>query len=168
MDIHPVSGLLKFGFTVLLIGACAASEEAIVISASKQVQSAKTILDLPIRRAHIPGFRMQEALRMISEAIAKRSEGELHFLYGVTSSASRVASKTEHPLPPRDLIIRDPKVYLNMSNTTLRRVLDELCKQTGWSYGLRRPGTCLLTIRVSFIANYGAVEGLGVAVGADP
>ena len=113
---------------------CSSTKQAIVLSSSTQSASAKDILDLPIEHIDIKGYRMQEALRLIADAIAARSHQTLHFSYGLMSSASVAASHTAHPLPVDKLIIRDPVVSIEASTTTLRAVLDTLCAQAGWSY----------------------------------
>jgi hypothetical protein len=113
---------------------CGTTKHAIVLSSPTQSPSAKDIVDLPIEHIDIRGYRMQETLHLIADAIATRSNDTLHFSYGVSSSASVAASHTAHPLPVDKLVICDPVVSIEASRTTLRAVLDSLCEQTGWSY----------------------------------
>ena len=76
---------------------CGTTKDITILSSPVQPPDARDILDLPVSRVEIRGYRMQEALAKISEAVRQRSGGSLHFYYGLASSKSRIASQTAHP-----------------------------------------------------------------------
>lgn len=124
----------------ILLAGCATPKEAIVEPASRQSRGADSILDLPFPKIQIAGYRMRQALRIISHAIETKSEGRLHFSYGIQSSASQRAAANGHPLPVDKLIVRDPFVRISAQHETLGAILNRLCQESGWSYALTPGG----------------------------
>lgn len=109
----------------------------LIIPAPTQPRSARSILDLPIEKLDVAGLRMTEALRSIAEAIQRRSEGKLRFDYSIRYS--RAIEYANRNIDVSEWKLRDPPVRLAMTNTTLRKVLQQLCRQTGWSYDASTP-----------------------------
>jgi hypothetical protein len=113
-------------FVVAVYCGCAATKRMEVLSASSLASS---ILDLPIAEVHIHGYDMAAALDGVSAAIEKRSLGKIHFGYAVT-----LRSVTDFR------IHNNPIVHIDASHTTLRKLHDALCAQSGWSWMIEPKG----------------------------
>jgi hypothetical protein len=129
------------GLTAFLVASfvsCAAlsagKPEGATIIIGELPKSAENILDLPVARIDLVGMRMEVALRKIADAIYQSSSGKLVFSYG--PRYAREAEFKREGIPVKKWTYRDSSVELHLVNTTLREVLNRLCAQSGWSYGM--------------------------------
>jgi hypothetical protein len=112
---------------MLVFAGCAAAEVVIVTSGdfypSKGHKKA-SVLDLRIERVEISGVTMEEAIFRLADGIASSTKGRIKFAVSTQNS--------------RDLMDRvrkrNPSVSLEQANVSLRDVINDLCRQSGWSY----------------------------------
>lgn len=89
-----------------------------------------SILDLRLEQVSIAGVSMEQAVFKLAEGIRSSSKGKINF-----------PVSTQNSRDPMDLIAkRDPQVHFDGSNVSLRKVVDTLCQQAGWSYTKTAPG----------------------------
>ncbi|MFZ4116607.1 MAG: hypothetical protein ACOYK6_07815 [Chthoniobacterales bacterium] len=83
------------------------------------------ILDIKFAKVYLPQMKMWNALLVLTDAINEFPEKISRFSWGVhvTPNSSKDLTNKENPL-----------VSINQANVTLRQVLDELCKKSGWTY----------------------------------
>ncbi len=136
MKINSTSGILskriKFGLrivsivflTILFTGCATTPPESLKIIVAPNNEANK-ILDIRFTEVNIPQMKMWSALVVLTNAINCVPEKISRFSWGVhvTPDSMKDLTSKENPL-----------VHLNLTNVTLRQVLDELCKQAGWTY----------------------------------
>lgn len=116
MHRHSAVGLL---FGMLLCGCISVHPEH---SVGKVIaQDIKSILDVRFSHISLSGVRMTRALLSLSDIT---EDSNLAFQWSI--QAGLPASR-----PPR---FKDPIVNIKGSNITLREILDDICRQSGWSY----------------------------------
>lgn len=94
-------------------------------------QDIQTILDVKLSHVELSNVPMTKALLTLSNSI----RDSLAYKNMGFSWSIDVGSPSLHP--PR---FKDPNVSLSASNVTLREVLDEICRQSGWTYRPVRQG----------------------------
>lgn len=118
---------------VLTATGCATAGQKVVVQTSGQfaaVRTRPTILDLRLEKIVIIDVRMERALVELADAIASSTNGKLQFPIITENSRDR-----GDRIPKRD-----PKIRLEATNVTLKDVVDNLCRQSGWSYAKVQPG----------------------------
>jgi hypothetical protein len=117
---------------------CAEERHAIIQPATAFPKSG-AVFDLPIYRVDIRGYRMYEALEELSKAIEGTSRRRFRFVFQLTSVGGprearewlqKYGTAPVWPIP--DAL--NPFVYVEAENTNLRRIVDSLCRQSGWTY----------------------------------
>ena len=125
----------KLVWFLLLVTAtgCAMAAERIVVKTSghfASVSGKPTILDLRLEEIVLIDVRMERALVELADGIASSTDRKIQF-----------PILTENSRDPGDRIPkRDPKIRFEGTNVTLKNVLDNLCRQSGWSYAKVPPG----------------------------
>lgn len=71
---------------------------------------------------------MSDALNLIDHSIESSSENKISFEYGINYSSRD--SRGDDDIPK----LNDQKVSINASNVALGTVIDNLCRESGWSY----------------------------------
>ena len=126
-------GRLLISASLLLCVGCVAAasgsrEQRIIFGPSPR--NAKSVLDLRVEQIDLNGSTMYAALRAIEDAVP--SSRQYSFAFGVRT-ARKISER-----PGREVRIeewlRNPKVQLHATNTTLCAVINDLCAQSGWSY----------------------------------
>ena len=123
--------LLTF-FVFITASGCATAQQKVLVQTSGQFAAVRspTILDLRLEKIVIIDVQMERALVELADGITSATEGKLQF-----------PIITENSRDPGDRNLkRDPKVRLEATNVTLKDVIDNLCRQSGWSYARVQPG----------------------------
>jgi hypothetical protein len=121
---------------------CVTTKRATIEPAPVLSKTENSILDLPINRVDIHGYRMHEALDKLAKAIETSSKGKYRFVivttwikakeYSQKYGSADIAGKWPTP---------NPYVHFQGINTNLRAVIDSLCQQSGWKYESTPIGT---------------------------
>jgi hypothetical protein len=128
-----ITALLSLFLALGLTCVAADSRQTIVVD-GQLPKLAKSILNLRIEKINLSGISMDAALRQIADAIEISSYGKLHFSYGVGFANSEVEEYVRKRIPEGKWKLRDPRIEIHATNTTLRDVIQRLCDQSGWSY----------------------------------
>jgi hypothetical protein len=106
----------------MLLGGCATFQPQPMASIGKvSAQNIKSVLDVKFSQISLSNVRMTKALLTLSGELKK---SDIAFQWSI-----EVGPPALNPPPPRD-----PFVNLSASNITLREVLDQICRQSGWTY----------------------------------
>ena len=122
--------LISLAATAVFPG-CAATTHVVI--ASSPLPAQRNLLELRIAHAAIDGNRMIEALAQLSEQIRTQSEGKLRFDYMMTAELER----------------HNRKISIHAQDIRLDALLDEMCRQSGWTYITHAP---VLPPGISFFA----------------
>jgi hypothetical protein len=82
------------------------------------------ILDLRLDRVVLSGVSMEQALWGLAKSISSSTDGKIELALTIENSRDAM-----YRVP-----LRNPLVHLNLSDTTLGNALNQLCRQSGWSY----------------------------------
>lgn len=116
--------LIIFLFVALSLTACATPKPIIITSGAFDRLRKSSILDLRLEKVVLPRIKMETALRQLADGISSSTRRKMAFSYGVENSRD-----------PMDRLPRkNPVVYFEGSDLPLKKVLDDLCRQAGWSY----------------------------------
>jgi hypothetical protein len=118
--------MIKRLASVLMILGCTASAPTVIVSTSGTFVSngSRDILDLRLDRVVLSGVSMEQALWRLAKGISSSTDGKIEFALTIENSRDMT-----YRVP-----LKDPRVDLDVSDTTLGNVLDQLCRQSGWSY----------------------------------
>jgi hypothetical protein len=118
----------------IALSGCAAETQIVLASSVPPLQ--RELLDVRIASVTIEGTRMHEALGKLSEQIRNQSGGKLVFEYNMGLELEK----------------HNPKLSIHAKDIPLRTLLDDMCRQSGWTYITRTPG--LLPPGIYFLARY--------------
>lgn len=124
-------GLLLF-LSVSLLDACVGdvTRGTSAVAFGQMSPRAKCILDLPVVRIDIQDQTMEDALRDIEGHINTDTEYATSFGVGF----SQAPTYRNQGVPEGNWKRRNPTVGLHVRSTTLCAIMNELCRQSGWSY----------------------------------
>ena len=126
-------------FAITLVGfnpmACHARPQANIVL-GKLPKSVASQLELQIRSIDLRGLTMEDALDELAKDIFAASHGRCRFQF--LTEYSREREYLQKGVPAEKWKRHNPSVEVHLQNTTLRRVIDYLCKQAGWSYAQSR------------------------------
>lgn len=112
---------LTVAFVVAMLFAGCVSVKPEISVGKVTAQNIKSILDIRFTRVSFSNVRMTKVLLTLSGAIR---DSNMAFQWSIEAGAPSAK-------PPR---FKDSLVNLSASNITLREVLDEMCRQSGWTY----------------------------------
>ncbi len=117
-------GGISFLFLVLLLSSCVAmapQPSQIILGVNHE----PALLNIKFAQVTLPRMRMWNALCLLSDTINHVPEKIARFSWGVRVEPNNFLNFPEET---------NPWVSIDQKNTTLRQVLDELCRQAGWTY----------------------------------
>jgi len=140
-----LSRLVLLLFASIYVTSSALAQPKLIIEIDPLPATAKTELDLRIRRVDLDGYRMRGAIEDIAQAVDKWFASHQHPYLDLHYRYSREREYVERGVPTEKYEFRNPRVRLRAVNLTLAEVFSKLCAQSGWSYDRNSVGTITFT-----------------------
>jgi hypothetical protein len=102
-------------FLIALLTGCAAPSGSITVASDPLPHGSSNVMDARIQHINISSQPIDKALLALATAVRSSTDGKVRFTFGMEFSHS-------------------PRVSVHGANTTLRVAINEMCRQSGWSY----------------------------------